>query len=210
MNYKNHWATIGVVIALALLFIATTQYPGGSLHDANSVGFQWQHNYLSNLVNPKAVNGADNTARPWAVAGVLVLCAAMGLCFFRISRKLPSKGGVAAVTRYAGTGAMAASVLLATPLHDIGVTISGTLLLLALFYVTVLLFRTKFHWLKALAIVAMLLLYVSAFVYGTRSYLEFLPILQKINLITTISLLLAVDYLTKADDFEPSKPAGAS
>ena len=120
MNFNNHFPTMGVIIALALLFIATTQYPGGSQHDANAVGFHWQHNYLSNLVSPKAVNGADNTARPWAVAGVLVLCAAMGFCFFRISKKLPSKGGAAAVTRYSGISAMAASALLATPLHASG------------------------------------------------------------------------------------------
>lgn len=207
MNLKNHWATMGVVIALTLLFIATTQYPGGSQHDEMSAGFSWQHNYLSNLVSPQAVNGTDNTARPWAVGGVLVLCAAMGLCFFRISKKLPSKGGAAAVTKYSGISAMAASALLATPLHDIGVTISGTLLLLALFYITFLLFSTKFHLLKALGVVSMMLLYLSSYVYGSRSYLEFLPTLQKLNLLTTISLLLAVDYFTKGSDFPEKKAA---
>lgn len=207
---QKYLPTIGVAIALALIFIATTQYPGGSLHDANAVGFYWQYNYLSNLVGPVAVNGAPNTARPWAVAGVLVLCAVIAAVFVRISKKLPSEGGAPIAVKYGGAGAMAASVLLVTPYHDLGVTISGALLLLSLFYITVLLFMTKHHWLKLLATTCLLLLYGSTFIYSFRWHLELLPVLQKLDLFGCILLLLSIDRMVNKEDFKrPAKATGA-
>ncbi|MCC6727483.1 MAG: hypothetical protein IT258_23465 [Saprospiraceae bacterium] len=200
---KKHLTLFGIGIALAFLFIATMQYPGGSQHDEMSIGFSWRHNYLSNLLNPVAVNGAENPARTWAVCGVLFLCATAALVFVRLAAKTPHKAS-ANIIRYAGLGAMLTGLLAATPLHDLSVRISGTLLMLSLFYATVFVFKTKRHGLKALSVLHLFLLYATAFVYFTQIGLTYLPILQKLQLLVAISWLLAVDYGLKSEDFAPN------
>lgn len=198
---KNHLTLVGILVSMALLFIATTQYPGGSQHDAQSIGFSWRQNYLSNLLNPLAVNGAVNAARPWAVAGVLFLCASAAWTFVRLAAKIQHKTS-ANIIRYAGVGAVLVGPLAATPLHDLVMIVSGTLLMLSLFYATVLSFKTKHNGLKALSVLLMLALYSTAFVYYTQIGLPYLPILQKLWLVLAISWLLAMEYGVKSGDFD--------
>ncbi len=197
---KKHLTLFGILIALVFLFISVSLYPGGSQHDEMTVGFDWRHNYLSNLLNPVAVNGADNPARAWAVCGVLFLCASAALAFVRLSAKIPHKSS-ANIIRYAGVGAMLSALFAATPLHDLATSISGTLLMLTLFYATVFLFKTKLHWLKALSVLYLLVLYASAFIYFTQNGLAYLPVVQKLNLFVAIAWVLAMEYVVRGEDF---------
>ncbi len=199
--FKKHSILIGVILALIFLLVSTFFYPGGSQHDEMSVGFDWRHNYLSNLLNPVAVNGHENGARPWAIGGVLFLCAVAALVFVRLAAKIPQKSA-ANIIRYAGVGAMLSALLAATPLHDLAVGISGTLLMLTLFYATVFIFKTKLHWLKALSVLYLVTLYGTAFIYYFSTGLAYLPVVQKLNLFLAIAWLLAVEYSTKKADFE--------
>ncbi len=187
---------MGILISLAFLFISTSVYPGGSQHDEMSVGFDWRHNYLSNLLNPVAVNGSDNPARPWAIGGVLLLCATAGLSFVRLAAKIPHKTS-ANIIRYAGAGAMLTALLAATPLHDLSMRVSGTLLMLTLFYATVFIFKTKLHWLKLLSVLVLVALYASAFIYFTQLGLAFLPVMQKLYLLLALAWLLGLEKLRK-------------
>ena len=89
---RKHFVVIGIRLALVFLIVSTFFYPGGSQYDETAAGFHWQHNYLSNLVNEKAVNGINNTARPWAVLGVFFLTAAVAVFFMRFYKKYPIWG----------------------------------------------------------------------------------------------------------------------
>lgn len=197
---KKHLTLFGIVIALVFLFISIGLYPGGSQHDEMTVGFDWRHNYLSNLLNPIAVNGADNPARTWAVCGVLFLCASAALVFVRLSAKIPHKSS-ANIIRYAGVGAMLTALLAATPLHDLAMSISGTLLMLTLFYATVFIFKTKRYWLKALSVAYLVTLYSTAIIYFTQTGLAYLPVVQKLNLFVAIAWLLGLEYVVRSEDF---------
>ncbi|MBK8567318.1 MAG: hypothetical protein IPN76_29345 [Saprospiraceae bacterium] len=197
---KKHLTLFGIVIALVFLFISIGLYPGGSQHDEMTVGFDWRHNYLSNLLNPIAVNGADNPARTWAVCGVLFLCASAALVFVRLSAKIPHKTS-ANIIRYAGVGAMLSALLAATPLHDLSMSISGTLLMLTLFYATVFIFKTKRYWLKALSVAYLVTLYSTAIIYFTQTGLAYLPVVQKLNLFVAIAWLLGLEYVVRSEDF---------
>lgn len=204
---KKHLVLLGVVAALALLFISTTFYPGGSQHDDNSVGFSWQHNYLCNLLNPVAVNGENNAAQPWAVAGLLCLCAAVAVFFVRFSEKIPVKSATH-VVKYAGAGSMAFAVFTATPYHDAAIGICGTLLMLSIFYVTVFMFKSRLHLLKILSALSLLALYGCSFIYYTRILLEFLPIVQKTSLLLQLSWVLALEYKVQRADLSPEPALG--
>ena len=197
---KKHSIAIGIILGMSFLLVSTLFYPGGSQHDEMSLGFSWQHNYLCNLLGPIAVNGQENGARPWAVAGLLVLCATAALFFVRFSQKIPVKSA-SNVIKFAGVGAMSAALLTATPYHYLAVTASGTLLMLTLFYITVLVFRSKLHGFKALAGVCLIAIYASTFVYFTQIYLAFLPLLQKASLVLNIALILGLEYFSKTEDF---------
>lgn len=202
MIFKKYVVLIGVLLSLLLLFAATTQYPGGSQADANSIGFNWRHNYLCNLLNPVAVNGApDNPARPWAIAGVLSLCLGVAMFFIHFSKKIPHKNA-SSVIKFAGAGAMAFGLFTATPFHDLGVTISGTLLMLSIFYITVFVFKSQLHFFKILSALSLLSLYVCTYVYFTQHGLAYLPVLQKLNLGLSIAMVLGLEYFTDGKDFQ--------
>ena len=52
---KKYSVLIGVVLSLILMIIAASIYPGGSMFDKNSVGFDWTKNFISNLFETKAL-----------------------------------------------------------------------------------------------------------------------------------------------------------
>lgn len=195
----------GLFISLALLVIAALYYPGGSQLDKNSIGYDWKNNYLSNLFGPKAVNGADNTSRPWSAAGMLVLSVSCALFFIEFSKKIPAKGA-AGIIRYFGAGAMVFTFLAITPLHDIMVTLAFTAALVSMFYITVFVFKAKLYVLAALSVVCLLFFYSSNYIYTTRTHLEILPVMQKATFALTITWMLSLLYFTTSADFAFLQP----
>jgi hypothetical protein len=199
---RKHSVLLGIIISISLLVVATRHYPGGSQYDKNSVGYDWGRNYLSNLFEAKAVNGADNASRPWAISGMLFLCVSFAFFFIEFPKKISSKNA-AKVIRYCGVGAMLFAFLAVTPYHDTVITAASALALISMFYITVFVFKTKLHLLKILSIVLLLASYSCNYVYYTRSYVEFLPVLQKIALVITIIWILSLRYFTTIADFQP-------
>ena len=198
---KKHTILIGILFALLLLVIATLYYPGGSQYDLHSTGFNWRHNYFSNLFNPKAVNGMDNLSQPWAVAGMFMLCFSFALFFNGFSKNIPKKSA-AIIIRFFGVGAMVSGFLIATPLHDIMVTISGTMALVSIFYITVYIFKSKLLVSKFLCVFCLLIFYTCNFLYYTSSYLFILPVMQKVLFLSIITWVLVLHYFTNAEDFK--------
>lgn len=201
---QKHLILFGMILSLALLIISTFFYPGGSQSDPNSIGYDWLQNYLSNLFSPQAVNGLENGARPWAVAGMLVLSISFALFFVTFSKKIEHKGA-ARIIQICGVSAMGFAFLTVTPLHDQMVRIASTLSLLALFYITVFVLKSKLLLFKILSIVILLLLYTSIYLYYSLTYLEFLPIMQKMAFGMTIAWALGLHYISTPEDFRFSK-----
>jgi hypothetical protein len=199
---KKNLILFGIIIAIILLFIATLNYPGGSLKNEFSVGYNWADNYISNLLSPKAVNGMDNTARPWAVGGVLFLSASFGLFFIRFSNWIKVKSA-ANVIKYFGIVATIAAFLTIIPsFHDIMVTLSGICTLLVFFYVTVFVLKSKLYFLKIYSVLALLSFYITTYMYYSSSYLTYLPIMQKNIHLLQIVWVLILEYFTKEEDFQ--------
>jgi hypothetical protein len=205
---KKHAVLLGIVISLILLVIATRHYPGGSQVDKNSVGYNWQHNYISNLFGERAVNGAVNGSRFWAIGGMIFLSASFALFFFEFSKRIPARK-VAKIIKYNGVGGMFFTALIATPWHNEMITISSTLFLISLFYVSVFVFKSKLHWLKLLCVVCFIIFYATLYLYGSGT-VKYLPIMQKINFAVTISLILALEYFARKEDLEAAQPVLAS
>ena len=89
---KKYSVLIAVVFSLILMIIAISIYPGGSMFDKNSIGFDWTKNFMSNLFALKALNGSENPSRIWAYLRMILL--STWLCnIFQQAIQIPLRGG---------------------------------------------------------------------------------------------------------------------
>jgi hypothetical protein len=119
---QKYSVLICIVISLLFLGIAVSHYPGGSIHDKTSVGFDWSKNFFSNLFLAKALNGAVNPSRIWALIGMVFNSIGYGLFFIHTVRKIPHNH-TRLVLKSIGVINMCFKFLAATSLHDIMVTV---------------------------------------------------------------------------------------
>jgi peptidoglycan biosynthesis protein MviN/MurJ (putative lipid II flippase) len=185
------------------LVIATLLYPGGSILDENSVGFDWSKNFFSNLFLAKALNGTENPSRIWALIGMVFNSIGYGLFFIHTSRKIPHKH-TALVLISIGVVNMIFTFLIATSLHNIMVTVSSTLTMIGLFYITVFILKTKIHWLTLFCILSLLIFYSTLYLYGAGNW-GLLAVMQKVTFLCFMLLVLTIEYFTKEEDFQQNK-----
>lgn len=200
---REYSVLICVIISLLFLIIATMLYPGGSILDKNSIGFDWTKNFFSNLFLSQALNGTDNPSRVWALIGMFFNSVGYGLFFIHTAQKIPHKH-TELVLKSIGVVNMLFTFLIATPLHDIMVTVSSTLTMLGFFYITVFILKTKLYWLKFFCVGSLLLFYLTLFLYGVGDW-GLLAVMQKIAFICFMFLVLTIEYFTKGEDFQQNK-----
>ena len=196
---KKYSVLICVVTSVILLVIATLAYPGGSLPDKNSIGFDWSKNFISNLFATKAINGSENPGRIWAIIGMAFLSVGYGIFFINMSKKIPSRQW-ATILKFIGAANILFIFLIATPLHDVGV-ISIILTLIGLFTITIFILKSKLYLLKFCCIICLLTYYCFFSLFGF-GYLGLAAIMQKIYSISSILLVLGLEYFTKYEDFK--------
>jgi len=201
--FKKYSVLFGIIVSISLLLMATVVYPGGSLANKDSIGFDWSKNFISNLFGAKAVNGAYNPSRVWADTGMIFLSVSFAVFFMAFSKKIPARGA-AKVIQYFGAGGMLFTVLIVTPLHDIMVTLASTVFLVSIFYITVFVFKSRLHLFKFLCVTCLLIFYYTLYLYGSRHY-GLLPVMQKLTFVSTIVLVLCLEYFTKKEDFADIK-----
>ena len=202
---KKYSVLICLVISVILIVKATLVYPGGSLLDKNSIGFDWSKNFLSNLFATKAINGSENPGRIWAIIGMAFHSVGYGIFFINMSKKIPSRQW-ANILKFIGATNILFIFLIATPLHDLG-TISIILTLFGLFTITVFVLKSKLHLLKFCCIICLLTFYCFFSLYGF-GYLGLAVIMQKVYIISSMLLVLGLEYFTKHEDFIQIKSGG--
>jgi hypothetical protein len=200
--YRKQLVLLGILFSITLFLVAAWHYPGGSQADSHSVGYNWKTNYISNLFGEKAVNGLANAARGWALGAMVLLALSFALFFVDFAGKIPAKGA-ANVIRYVGVTSMLFTSLIASPLHDLMITIASTLFLISFFYITVFIIKSRLHLLKFLCVVWLLIFYATLYLYGSGDYRSYLPIMQKITFVSTIGLVIGLTYFAEKEDFQP-------
>ena len=199
---KDYLIFILLVIGTGLLILATWHYPGGSAGNENSEGYIWMENYISNLLNPTAVNGEINGARPWAMGGVLCLSIGFGIFFVHFSERVQIRSAALDI-KYLGIAATSFAMLTIFPsLHDLMVTLSSILTLLVFFYITIIVLKSDLTFFKFMSVIFLLTFYLGAYMYFTRSYLEFMPLAQKVIYLVKIIWVLVLMYFTRLEDFK--------
>jgi len=202
---KKYSVLICLITSVILIVIATLSYPGGSLLDKNSIGFGWSKNFLSNLFETKAINGSENPGWIWALIGMAFHSVGYGFFFINMSKKMSSIQ-LANVFKFIGATNILFIFLIATPLHDLG-TISIILTLVGLFIITVFILKSKLHLLKFCCIICLLTYYCFFAVFGF-GYWGLAVVMQKVYIISSMLLVLALEYFTKYEDFIQIKSEG--
>jgi len=201
---KRHSVLIGVTISLAFLIIAISIYPGGTYQDKNSIGFDWTKNYISNLFEAKALNGSQNPSRNWAYFGMFLYSISSAIFFVNMSKKIPEKNAVN-IIKYAGILTMPFTFLIITPLHDLMLTISSFLFWTCIVVITVFVLKTGLHFFKFYCIICLFIFYYAVYIHASNNW-DLLPIIQKVNTISSLLLILGLEYFTKKEDFAHIKP----
>jgi membrane-associated HD superfamily phosphohydrolase len=196
---KRHLVLISLILSVILIVIAALLYPGGSLLDEHSRGFEWSKNFFSNLFAPKAINGAENPGRIWAVAGMVFHSIGYGFFFINMSKKIPLRAW-AKILKGIGIANIVLIFLIATPLHDLGV-LSIVLTLFGLFTITVFILKSKLHLLKFCCIICLLMYYIFFSFFGL-GYLGLAVIMQKVYILSSMLVVLGLEYFTKQEDFK--------
>lgn len=195
---KKYAVLICLITSVIFLVIAAFEYPGGSLPDKNSIGFGWSKNFISNLFEPYAINGSENPGRIWAIIGMAFHSVGYGIFFINMSKKI-SSGRWANILKFIGVANIIFIFLIATPLHDVGV-ISIILTLIGLFTITAFILKTKLHLLKFCCIVCLLTYYCFFFLFGF-GYMDWSFIMQKVYIISSMLLVVGLEYFTRYEDF---------
>ena len=201
---KKYSVLTGVVISLILILVAISVYPGGTMFDEYSTGFDWTKNFMSNLFGARALNGAENPSRIWAYSGMIFLPITYAVFFINMSKKIPEKNA-ANIIKYGGVANIFFTFLTVTSLHDIMLIISTSLFWTCLIVVTIFILKTRLHLFKFFCIISLLVFYYSVYLWGTSDW-SLLPIMQKVNFVTSTLLILGLEYFTKQKDFAHIKP----
>jgi len=204
-NRTRHLPLALLGVALALLVLATTFYPGGTADDPATIGFDWSRNYISALFQPEALNGAPNPSRPLAVISMLVLCVCLALAFRSIARSA-AHPRQRKVIEIAGLNTTVYAFLAVTPMHDLMITIALPFTAVTLIAILHLLFAERNFGLFAFGLACFTLKAFTAFVYYVEWSLPLLAVLQKLNLVATAAWLLAVHY-TRSVTTQAAPPA---
>jgi len=202
---KKYSVLICMVTSVVLIVIASLTYPGGSLPDKNSIGFNWSKNFLSNLFETNAINGSENPGRIWGIIGMAFHSVGYGKFFIHMSKKMPSKPW-ANILKFIGAINIIFIFLIATPFHDLG-TISIVLTLFGLFTITVFILKSKLRLLKICCIICLLTYYCFFSVFGFGN-LGLAAVMQKVYIISSMLLVLGLEYFTKYEDFVQIKSDG--
>ncbi len=196
---KKYSVLFGLIISLSFLTIAISFYPGGTYQDKNSIGFDWSKNYICNLFETKALNGTRNSSIIWAYIGMFFYSISCAIFFVNMSKKIPDKTS-SNIIKYAGILTMPLTFLIATPLHDIMLTISNFLFWTCITWITAFILRTHHHFLKFYCVICLIIFYYAVYIHASSNW-DLLPIISKVNSISTVLLILGLEYFTKREDF---------
>jgi hypothetical protein len=196
---KKYSVLAGVVISLILMAIAISVYPGGTMYDETTIGFSWTKNFISNLFGIRALNGAENPAMIWAYSGMILFPCSYALFFIHMGKKLPEKNA-GIILKYGGLANVIFTFLTVTRYHDLMLIISTTLFWSGIVVITIFILKTRLHVFKLVCIICLLLFYYGVYLWGTSNW-DLLPIIQKVNFLTSTLLILGLEYFTKPEDF---------
>lgn len=184
---------VGMGLFLVLYLLAAFNYPGGSWVSPNQDGFSFWHNYLCDLLDIYAINGETNSARPYAIAALGLLCIALFWLWYNLPRLFKTKNFNQKVMKGSGILSLLTIFFLASGNHDKIVRIAGVLGIIAFVTCSIELFKTGYKYLFFAGILCLSVFLINYYIYETGLFIKSLPVIQKITFVLFISWFICLD-----------------
>ncbi len=191
-SFIAYFPIIGIVGFMGLYFYAATLYPGGSQANANSIGYDWVHNYWCNLLNINTTNGLPNPARPVAISAMIILCVSLLFFFIQFANKVVQHKNWQKTILFGGSFSMLFAVFIFTKYHDLMTTLSSIFGIFAVLGIIRTLYKSELKFYKITGVFCIILLGLNNFIYYTEIGIIYLPLLQKITLLVVLAWIVGL------------------
>ncbi len=176
-----YFPIMGLACYVLLFSVAIFQYPGGSINDIASEGYNIFHNFLCDLMLTITENGNINHARPIAIIAHIMLSFGM-ISFFYILPEIFSYSNFNTfLIRSFGVFTMFIFLFMYTKYHDLVVTLTGLFGLGALLPFVLELRNYEKTGLKHLSYICIILSLAVFASFETKIGFYYLPLLQKVT-----------------------------
>ncbi len=191
----NFLPTIGIIVFIGIYIYASQLYPGGSIADINSNGFDWRNNHWCNLMHDSGLNGIQNRARPIAIAGITILCISMIVFFFQFADYFEKSTTWNIVIKISGGLGMLSATFIFTKYHDVMTTIlsiCGTIVIIGMIRA---LHNNQFSFLKVMGVFCMLIIGLNNFFYYNEDLIQYSPLVQKVAFLLILSWTIGLNFI---------------
>jgi hypothetical protein len=149
-------------------------------------------------MNEKGMNGAPNPARSLAISAMMILCISLMIFFVTFARKFAMSRFWKTVIQVFGTISMVFASLIFTEHHDIMTTLSSIFGFFVVIGVIWEIYRSKLDIFKFSGTLFIVFLAINNYIYYTKNWIEYLPIIQKITFALVLMWIIGLNYeLTK-------------
>lgn len=183
----------GIIIFLILYYYSSNLYPGGSQESLESVGFDWINNYWCNLMSKNGMNGQTNSARPFAISAMIILCFSISIFFYQFAETLTRSNPWKKLIKVTGILSMIFAILIFTDYHDSMTILSSLFGLVAVIGIIKEIFDSKLVNYKILGVICIVLLGINNIVYYSTEFIEWLPLIQKITFLIVLLWISGVN-----------------
>ena len=187
--------TIGILVFIGIYIYASQLYPGGSIADINSIGFDWSNNHWCNLMRERGLNGIQNQARPVAIAGISILCFSMIIFFIQFANYFEKSRNWNITIKISGGLAMLSATFIFTEYHDIMTTIlsiCGTIVLIGMIRA---LHINKLTFFKVMGVFCVLIIGLNNFFYYSEDLIQYSPLVQKGAFLLILSWTIGLNFI---------------
>jgi hypothetical protein len=194
VRYEFVAIVTGILLFVIFFILAASHYPGGSNFDATSIGYKWNFNYWCELLGDYSKSGVPNTARPFGFVGMVALAFSVSIFWYTVPKKIHENQLISVITSVTGILSMFFSAFIFTSVHDLVIfsaVICGSISFLLLFYG---IYKTgsKHHFRSG--VICLLMIFANCFIYITELGIEYLPSLQKITFLLTLSWIILISF----------------
>lgn len=178
--------TVGMMLFLIFYAIAATHYPGGSMVSPEHPGFDFKNNYLCDLMDEYAINGAPNPSKAYARIAFGILCLSLMLLWYLLPELFNKKRKLQKIMSLSGMLSMGVALFLASGIHDLITRISGIFGILSIIILCAELLKEGFKKHLNFGIITLIMILANFYMYEFESALHHLPLLQKFTFLSCI------------------------
>lgn len=187
---------IGIALFVVFYIIAAINYPGGSYVAQNQTGFSFKNNYLCDLLDNQAINGALNSARIYARISLAILCFSLILLWYHLPKLFDRKNKAQTIMSITGILSLIITLFLASGIHDIIIRIAGVFGVAALLISFIELYKANYYKLLIFGIICLFLFLTNYYIYETEILINKLPLIQKATFLSFINWFVLLSIHT--------------